>query len=282
MLEQVDGLNPSQLDAVADLEQRVVAADGGRLKLEWGALRSGRNVDGFLWWDGERLLGFLGAYSFEPTSAELAGMVDPEARRQGIATALLEAAATLCGERAYEEVLLIVPRASDAGRELALKRGGVLDHSEHALVQLEAPPHGPANPRIALRTATVEDVPLLAPILEAAFGQPETHLADWLADEHAETLVIELDGSAVGTLRVHRDGTTAGVYGFAVDPAWQGRGIGRDVLRRTCRQLRGEGAERIHLEVEVDNDHALGLYTSLGFAPVTTEDYYALPRSAAT
>jgi ribosomal protein S18 acetylase RimI-like enzyme len=27
----------------------------------------------------------------------------------------------------------------------------------------------------------------------------------------------------------------------------------------------------------VENDTALGLYTSLGFTRVTTEDYYALP-----
>ena len=69
----------------------------------------------------------------------------------------------------------------------------------------------------------------------------------------------------------------AGIYGFAIDPLWQGRGIGRDVLRRVCRQLREEGIRRIGLEVAVDNDHAVGLYTSLGFTLVTTEDYYALP-----
>jgi ribosomal protein S18 acetylase RimI-like enzyme len=62
-----------------------------------------------------------------------------------------------------------------------------------------------------------------------------------------------------------------------VDPAWQGRGIGRDVLRRVCRELRDEGIQRIGLEVAVENDHALRLYTSLGFTQITTEDYYGLP-----
>ena len=33
----------------------------------------------------------------------------------------------------------------------------------------------------------------------------------------------------------------------------------------------------VHLEVATDNDRALSLYTSLGFRPVITEDYYALP-----
>jgi ribosomal protein S18 acetylase RimI-like enzyme len=44
-----------------------------------------------------------------------------------------------------------------------------------------------------------------------------------------------------------------------------------------CERLRGEGARHIKLEVEVENDRALHLYTSIGFEPVTTEDYYALP-----
>jgi ribosomal protein S18 acetylase RimI-like enzyme len=43
-----------------------------------------------------------------------------------------------------------------------------------------------------------------------------------------------------------------------------------------CRRLRDEGVRRVGLEVAVENDHALGLYTSLGFIQVTTEDYYAL------
>jgi len=41
---------------------------------------------------------------------------------------------------------------------------------------------------------------------------------------------------------------------------------------------RGQSLRRtVHLEVATDNDRALNLYTSLGFQPVITEDYYALP-----
>jgi ribosomal protein S18 acetylase RimI-like enzyme len=92
-------------------------------------------------------------------------------------------------------------------------------------------------------------------------------------------LVVDLDGSAVGTLSVSRDGGDAGIYGFVIDPAWQSRGLGRDALRRACEQLRVDGARRIGLDVAVDNDRALALYRSVGFMPVTTEDYFALPMS---
>jgi ribosomal protein S18 acetylase RimI-like enzyme len=64
------------------------------------------------------------------------------------------------------------------------------------------------------------------------------------------------------------------IFGFAVDPARQGQGIGRAVLQRVCAQLRSEGVRQVTLEVEVDNDAALGLYTSVGFEQQVTEDYF--------
>ncbi len=278
MLERAARLSPQALDAIAELERRVVEADGGRLKLEWGTLRrrSGDRVQDLLWWKGERLLGFLGFYSFGPW-LELAGMVAPEARRLGIATELLDAAGPLYREGAYRRVLLIVPRPSVAGRELAERRGGALDHSEHALVLSGAPTTGPSERTVGLREATSADVAIVEHLLEAGFGHPAPDVGGRLHSPDHDTLVIELEGSAVGTMRVTRDGSAAGIYGFVVDPRLQGQGIGRAALRRACERLRADGVNRIQLEVEVDNDRALGLYSSIGFAPVTTEDYYALP-----
>ena len=105
MLEQALGLSPRALDAIAELERSVVAADGGRLKLEWGRLRrrAGDRVEDLLWWDRDRLIGFLGIYGFG-SSLELAGMVAPDARRRGIGTALLDAAVPLCRARDVRQV----------------------------------------------------------------------------------------------------------------------------------------------------------------------------------
>jgi ribosomal protein S18 acetylase RimI-like enzyme len=276
MLEQAAGLSVQALEAIADLERRVVDADGGRLKLEWTRLRSrsGERVEDLLWWEGDRLVGFLGFYG-HGSSLELAGMVAPEARRRGIATAMLDAATELCHARGYGDVLLIVPRSSAAGKHLALARGGTLDHSEHALVLSRAPTATGArgDAAVGLRPATPSDVPTLTRMLEHGFGNPATDVADRLD----RMLVIEYAGSTVGTMLLARDGDQAGIYGFVIDPPWQGRGLGRQALRSVCERLRGEGARHIKLEVEVENDRALRLYTSIGFQPVTTEDYYAVP-----
>ncbi|MBA3523749.1 MAG: GNAT family N-acetyltransferase [Geodermatophilaceae bacterium] len=289
MIEFSQQLCARALAALSELESRTVAADGGRLKLEWGALenRPGTEVDDLLWWDGDRLLGFLGLYAFGGPTIEIAGMVDPLSRRRGIGSALLDSALPLCRDRGPDRALLVTPRASVGGREFARGRGGVLDHSEHALVlhgapdgapHDDAPDHVPSDPRITLRRGTREDAVDVARLHTAAFGWSSATGEGPLSSGSAYTVMVEHGGVVVGTLRVTVEHGVGGVYGFAVDPRWQGRGIGRDVLRRVCRRLFADGVDRVALEVAVDNEHALGLYTSVGFTPLTTEDYYALPR----
>ena len=275
MVNLTAGLSPTALDAIADLERRVVAADGGRLKLEWNSLRQrgGQDVEDVLWWDGERLLGFLGIYTHGAPTIELAGMVDPAARRRGIGTALLDAGLQVCQERDHDAVLLVVPRPSIAGRALAQRRGGVLEHSEHALRLVGDPVEVPADDRVTIRAATAADQPAVRELLRRGFGKDEPEAAA----PDPDTLLVERDGQPVGTVRLTPEAEGAGVYGFVIDPDFQGRGIGRDVLHRLCRMARADGATAVQLDVATDNDRALNLYTSLGFRPVITEDYYALP-----
>ena len=272
MLTLPRGLSPAELSAVVDLERRVLAVDGGRLKLELPTLRArcGERCEDVLAWQDDRLVGFLGTYAFGGASVELAGMVDPQVRRRGVGSALLTAGLELSGGAG----LLVVPRSSCAGAGFALARGGGLSHSEHALVLTGPAASGPADPDLSLRVARPEDVGVVTEMLAAGFGSPPDPAQ--VAARLDGTQVAERDGGVVAALRVEHDGDTANVYGFVVAPALQGRGIGRDVLRRVCQDQTAHGARRVGLEVATLNERALGLYTSLGFVPVSTEDYYAV------
>ncbi len=82
-------------------------------------------------------------------------------------------------------------------------------------------------------------------------------------------------GWAVGLVREHRRWRSGRVYSVAVDPACEGRGVGRGLTSAVLDALEASGVRRVYLEVRVGNERAMGLYRSLGFAPVRTlGDYY--------
>lgn len=278
-IHEARGLAGDELGAISDLERRVVAHDGGRLKLEWAALRERPtdDVHDLLAWDGATLAGFCGIYQFgaEP---ELAGAVDPAYRRSGIGSALLARALALVSARARPTALLVTPRATESGRRFAEAKGATFAHAEHHM-ELEGPPVRPPAPRTAaagvvVRPAGATDREPVARILEDAFGDGTASLAS--ADPQDLALVAEQGSTVVGVVRLGFAGRSAGVYGLAVRSDLRGRGIGRAVLTQVCLEARRRGATTVTLEVEVGNDHALGLYTSLGFEPRTTEDYFRL------
>lgn len=58
------------------------------------------------------------------------------------------------------------------------------------------------------------------------------------------------------------------ILSLGVLPEWRREGIGSALLDSVCSEGRSRGAERIVLEVAVDNSAALSLYTRRGFIPI--------------
>jgi len=150
--------------------------------------------------------------------------------------------------------------------------------NEKALVDWSS--HVTSAPLVTVRPAELSDGPFLVTCLAEAFGLPAEHFGtqelEALARRNPGTLVIERAGEPVGTVRVERGDDVADVYGFAVRPQFQGRGIGRQVLSGLVSDLAGEGLAHVGLEVSCTNDSALHLYVSCGFEVTGTEDYYAV------
>lgn len=278
-LEVAGGLEQEQLRGIEALEAACLAADGGRLKLEYSTLRH-RPLDvanDFFWRDGSEIVAFLGIYMHQRTEAEICGMVHPRRRREGIFTRLLAEAAAELRRRDLQRVLLVVDRSCEAGVGFSLRRGGVLESSEYRMRQVEAPELQGAHEQLTLRTGTRDEGDFVRGCIARAFSLPDEALAgdDWHVRSEG-TLVIEHAGERVGVMRVERDdkASEAGIYGFAVLPEHQGRGYGRAALSKISRDLRDDGVTSVHLEVLVDNPAALHLYESCGFVALGIEDYY--------
>lgn len=75
-----------------------------------------------------------------------------------------------------------------------------------------------------------------------------------------------------GVLSVAAD--EAHVLNVCVDPARQGRGYGRALLRAMVEVARGRGAHRIFLEVRPSNPAAIALYDSEGFNEIGRRPRY--------
>lgn len=111
------------------------------------------------------------------------------------------------------------------------------------------------------------------------------YMRQLVASPDAAAWIAEDDDRLVGFAIVE---WTAGVgESFAyvqtieVHPAWRGRGVGEELLRRIEDSARAAGAQIVGLHVDVENDVAIHLYESRGYARQGREEHYYARRHAA-
>ena len=92
-------------------------------------------------------------------------------------------------------------------------------------------------------------------------------------------LVRRPGGGLAGYAITGRGGTLAYLQRVAVDPAWQGRGIGRSLVRTAGAWAEAQGASALLLNTPEGNASAAGLYASEGFRTIT-RDLAVLGRQA--
>ncbi len=136
------------------------------------------------------------------------------------------------------------------------------------------------------RRAEYEDLDDLARIETAAFSGDllsRRALRYYIFAPGAIFLVVERAGRCAAYLLIskRRNSTRAQIYSLAVDPPFQGRGLGRFLLESGEREARLRGARSIALEVRGDNERALQLYQTAGFERVgVVADFYEDGQSA--
>ncbi|MEH7298759.1 GNAT family N-acetyltransferase, partial [Neobacillus drentensis] len=270
-------LTQEELASIKEL-QEVCEKDGGfQLKLNYDMLknRSGQVKEDFFHYENDHLVGFLGSYDFG-NKVELCGMVHPNYRRRGIFTRLLEKGIEEAKRRNIKKILLNAPSNSLSAKNFLTAIPCTFYVAEYQMkwhkVQLSE------DPSVTLRpSTTTEDFEAEVQLEVSAFGfnEDEARRFNQQIRENSsdQNFIIETDGKTAGKIRVAEADGEAWIYGFAVFPELQGKGIGRKALTKVVKTEVQKGLS-VFLEVEAKNAHALKLYESCGFRSYHSQDYY--------
>jgi tRNA (adenine37-N6)-methyltransferase len=135
---------------------------------------------------------------------------------------------------------------------------------------------------MGIREFKLEDIPQIVEILKEnqQYGHPDVDGPDAMrrvaACEAAEFLVAEQAGRVVGMIHGVFDGSRAVIYIASVLPAWQRKGLGRDLVRAIAQRFKDRGA--VSLSAVIPGEPAF--WSKLGFRQ-TTRVMTAYPIDAA-
>lgn len=131
--------------------------------------------------------------------------------------------------------------------------------------------YGPLRKTDAARCAELE-----ALLFEGDDPWPDIAFLRELAAGHNRYIAARADDKLVGYAGISRLGRTPPfeyeIHTIGVDPAYQGRGIGRRMMTELLDYAGTDSV--VYLEVRTDNGPAIGLYTSLGFITVGLRKRY--------
>lgn len=223
------------------------------------------------------LVGALGLFDPDAGCAEATALVHPEFRRRGLFSALWRAARAAIAPFGIKEVLFCHEPVCASGQGVADRWKLPLRQTELTLEHRGVIP-APACP-VVLAPARLEELEALAVLSGAAFGDTPAqarHMAQaFLDDPDSGFYAARLEGVLVGQIVLRRQPEGLCLCALCVDPALQGRGIGRSVLTQAL-ALAQESCASIFLDVSVENENALHLYTDVGFHTVACCRYYAM------
>jgi aminoglycoside 6'-N-acetyltransferase len=136
-----------------------------------------------------------------------------------------------------------------------------------------------AGERVSLRPAMITDLGRFAAILAAPsvaqwWPTPpdDAALRDEFFSDSVVTFAIEVQGVVAGFVQYREEGSpdyrSAGID-IALDPEWQGHGLGADALRTLVTHLfEDRGHHRLTIDPAAANARAIACYRRIGFRPV--------------
>ena len=131
-----------------------------------------------------------------------------------------------------------------------------------------------------VEAAQPRDAPRLAQLHGASFhrGWGEGEFESMIAERNTLVQCMKIGRRTIGFAVSRIGADEAEILSVAIDAAYRGRGLSRNLLLTHLGHLAGRGVRQIFLEVEENNAPARRLYERAGFATVgRRERYYRQP-----
>lgn len=288
-----ENINKEDYKVINRLQQECIDKVALKLELDYKLASSNEsskitnNTNEFMYFDGEKLIGYIGIGSFGGfnTPIEVNGMVHPDYRKQGVFKKLSELVIDEWKRRNSNNMFLLSDRTSKEGQEFIKNLGATYNHTEYEMYFRQEgssePSKGPSN--LTFRKAKNEDAYELAKQDAVYFGEEvpeENDKEKMILPEEEEkkgirTYLAEKDNEIIGKVRLELT-DKGGIYGLGVLPKHRRKGYAREMLKFAVNTLIEDGAKKVMLQVDSENPNALNLYKSCGFVETSVMDYYEM------
>ncbi|PJD94077.1 MAG: GNAT family N-acetyltransferase [Legionella sp.] len=235
-----------------------------------------------LYYEEGKLLGYLRTFFFYSTACEVALMVHPAHRRQGIGRTLLAEILPILKQEHMETLIFSTPKGTN---QEWLANLGMTFHGSEFQMQYdpEKPVSIPYKPA-CIRLATQKDIPQLVELDNTCFPDkkpdPMEVFRSLLTTNNCAIFALIQDDRIVGKAHVFKESDRARVTDIGVFPEYRGRGFAGALIKYCINHALINNKPKIVLDVEIANESALKLYDGLGFNIINAHDYWNTPNEA--
>jgi ribosomal protein S18 acetylase RimI-like enzyme len=278
MILRFNQLDDIQLKALDALSERCKLSDGNLVARYRHLLATPRPLPcNALYYHNEQLIGFLRTFFFQSDECEIALMVDPKYRHQGIASSMLNEVMPMIEAEEIKRLVFSSPHElnNDWFKTLALH----YQYTEYQMVYRSNRPiklTGPSGSKI--RRATVDDTPVLCSLDKVCFPKENAmsvfRFEELLHDPHYDLFVILNQNTVLGKAHLSYEEMCTRLTDIAVIPQAQGHGFGSALIAHCIHHVAASNKPQLVLDVETHNKNALNLYKKLNFSITNACDFW--------
>ena len=235
----------------------------------------------FLYYEKGELVGLLTVYADDP-DVEVAILVHPNHRRQGIARALYRSFETETASYPIESVTFQTERVFlERHPEFASNWGLVEDEETETWLGKDRRPYPLAtvsNLEVLLADSSYQD--LISQLKFQAFSEEhesreivDRYVAEALKDPESRLYILLKNDQVIGTCTIDLSSDTNYFYGLAIAELERGQGYGSYLAKFLVNKLIEQNDKEFQIAVEDSNVGAKRLYEKIGFVKQTQVVY---------